>query len=63
MKKQNWDKFNQIIKWGVRIIIMVIISMFLYQKNYEGAKRLIITLIITFYECFIRKFAKIEIRI
>ena len=58
IKKLNW---YSIINNCLRIFIIISIIIFATQKQYEKSNFLLIAFTLTFYDCFVKKFLKIEL--
>ena len=54
-------KTNKVITTAIRVLIIILIVFMIYKRNYENVGILILTMILTFYEGFLRKILKINL--
>ena len=63
MKNNGKENFNRILKWLVRLILLITLGIFAWKQQWYEVKILAITFIITFYEWGIEKAFKIQLPI
>lgn len=54
-------KANRVITTAIRVLIIILIVLTIYKRNYEYAGILILTMLLTFYEGFFNKILKITL--
>ena len=54
-------KTNKVITTAIRVLIIILIVFMISKRNYENVGILILTMILTFYEGFLRKILKINL--